>query len=64
MKALLVYGPGIGRRRPAAIKAAACLTRLRTLNHGDAITKFAGVLRAGGADIIAEATPFPTSRGR
>lgn len=61
MKAFLVCGPDPGRRRPAAVKTAACL---RTVNHGDAVTKIARVLRAGGADIIAEATPFPTSRGR
>ena len=64
MKAFFVYSPGIVRRRPTAVKAAACNTRLRTFSHGDAVTKIARVLRAGGADIIAEAKPFLTSRGR
>ena len=64
MKAFFVYGPGIGRRQPAAVTAAACDTRLRTFSHADAVTRIARVLRAGGADIIAEAKPFLTSRGR
>ena len=64
MKAFFVYSPDVGRRRPTAVKGAACDTRLRTFRHGDAVTKIARVLRAGGADIIAEAKPFMTSRGR
>ena len=64
MKAFFVYGPDIGWRQPTAVKAAACNTRMRTFGHGDVVTKIARVLRAGGADIIAEAKPFLTSRGR
>ena len=64
MKVFMVRGPDFGRRRPTAVKAAACNRRLHTFSHGDAVTKIARVLRAGGADIIAEAKPFLTSRGR
>ncbi|MFE4226292.1 hypothetical protein ACFRJ8_00210 [Arthrobacter sp. NPDC056886] len=64
MKAFFVYSTGIGRHRPPAAKAVACNTRLRTFSHGGAVTKIARVLRAGGADIIAEAKPFLTWRGR
>ena len=64
MKAFFVYSPGIRQRRPTAVKPAACNTGLRTFSHGDAVTKIARVLRAGGADIIAGAKPFLTSRGR
>jgi hypothetical protein len=56
MKAFFVYGPDFGRRQPTAVKTAANDTRLRT--------KIVRVLRAGGADIIAAATPSLTSRGR
>lgn len=64
MKAFLVHTPGIGQRQATAAKPAACNTRLSTFSHGDAVTKIARVLRAGGADIIAEANPFLTWRGR
>ncbi len=64
MKAFFVHSPGFGRRRPTAVKAAAADTRRRTFSHGDAVTRMARVLRAGGADIIAEAKAILTSRGR
>jgi hypothetical protein len=64
VKAFFVYSPGIRQRRPTAVKAATCYTRLRTFSQGDAVTTIARVLRAGGADIIAEAKPSLTSRGR
>ena len=64
MKAFFVHSPDFGRCRPTAVKGAACDTRLRTFSHGDAVTKTARVLRAAGADIIAEAKPFLTWRGR
>jgi hypothetical protein len=64
VKAFLVHSPGIGERRATAVKPAACNTRLRTFSRGKAVTKIARVLRAGGADIIAEANPFLTWRGR
>jgi hypothetical protein len=64
MKAFFVYSPDFGRARPTAVKAAARDTRQYTRSHGDAVTKIARVLRAGGADIIADARPFLTSRGR
>jgi hypothetical protein len=64
VKAFFVDSPDVRRRRPTAVKTPACNRRLRTFSHGDAVTKIARVLRAGGADIIAEAKLFPTSRGR
>lgn len=64
MKAFFVYSTGFGQRRPTAVKPAACNTRLRIFSHGYTVTKIARVLRAGGADIIAEANPFLTWRGR
>ena len=64
MKAFFVHSPDVGRRRPTAVKGAARDTRLRTFRHGDAVTKIARVLRASGADIIAEAKPFLASLGR
>ena len=64
MKAFFVHSPDFRRRRPTAVKGAACDPDLRTFSHGDAARKVARVLRAGGADIIAEAKPFLTSRGR
>jgi len=64
VKAFFVDGPDVGRRRPTAAKAVACNRPLGSFSHGDAVTKIARVLRAGGADIIAEASPFLTWRGR
>jgi hypothetical protein len=63
MKAFFVHSPDFGRRPPVA-KGAACDIRLRIFSHGDAPTTIARVLRAGGADIIAEAKPFLASPGR
>jgi hypothetical protein len=64
MKAFFVHSPDFRRRQPTAVKGAACDTGLRTFSHGDAVRKVARVLRAGGADIIAEARPFQASLGR
>ena len=45
------------------VKAAAFDTRVRMFLHGDAAKKITYALKAGGADIIAEPTPFYVKGG-